>query len=150
MQFLAAIEPLYVLTGFCVGVLVGMTGVGGGSVMTPLLIVLFGAHPAIAVGTDLTFAAATKTVGALVHGATRTIEWRIVGLLALGSIPATLATLLVLSMFDLNGAAARQRDHAHPRRHVVHDVRFSCSPPTAFAAAMPIGSATSIGEQRDC
>jgi len=107
MQFLAAIDPLYVLAGFCVGVLVGMTGVGGGSVMTPILILLFGAHPAIAVGTDLTFAAATKTVGALVHGAARTIDWGIVGLLAFGSLPATVTTLVVLSLFDLGGAGAR-------------------------------------------
>ena len=106
MRFLADIDPLFVLTGFCVGILVGMTGVGGGSIMTPVLILLFGAHPAIAVGTDLTFAAATKAVGALVHGAARTIDWRLVGLLALGSIPATVATLLFLSMFDLGGPAA--------------------------------------------
>ncbi len=107
MQFLFALQPLYILTGFAVGVLVGMTGVGGGSLMTPVLILLFGAHPAVAVGTDLTFAAATKTLGTLVHGAARTIEWGIVGLLAIGSLPATVATLLVLSRFDLDGSAAR-------------------------------------------
>ena len=62
------IEPLYSLSGFAVGLLVGMTGVGGGALMTPILIMLFGVHPATAVGTDLLYAAATKTGGSLVHG----------------------------------------------------------------------------------
>ena len=62
------IDPLYSLSGFAVGLLVGMTGVGGGSLMTPILILLFGIHPATAVGTDLLYAAATKTGGSLVHG----------------------------------------------------------------------------------
>ena len=57
------IDPLYVVSGFGVGLLVGMTGVGGGSLMTPLLILLFGIHPVTAVGTDLLYAAATKTGG---------------------------------------------------------------------------------------
>src|SRR5271163_1961541 len=63
MSFVQSIDPLYVFSGFCVGALVGMTGVGGGSLMTPLLILLFGIHPAAAVGTDLLYAAATKTGG---------------------------------------------------------------------------------------
>ena len=107
MQHLASINQLYVLSGFLVGVLVGMTGVGGGSLMTPLLILLFGVHPATAVGTDLLFAASTKTVGTLVHGAGRTIDWRLVGLLALGSVPSTIMTLLALSWVDLHGAMAQ-------------------------------------------
>ncbi len=107
MHNLTGIDPLYVLSGFCVGVLVGMTGIGGGSLMTPLLILLFGIHPAAAVGTDLLFAASTKTVGTLVHGAARTIDWRLVGLLAVGSVPATVATLIVLSAFDLRGVMAQ-------------------------------------------
>jgi uncharacterized membrane protein YfcA len=86
--------------------LVGMTGVGGGSLMTPLLILLFGIHPATAVGTDLLYAAATKTGGTLIHGLGRTIEWRIVGRLALGSVPMTALTLFVLSRFELGGAAS--------------------------------------------
>jgi uncharacterized membrane protein YfcA len=101
------IEPLYAISGFAVGFLVGMTGVGGGSLMTPLLILLFGVHPATAVGTDLLYAAATKTGGTLFHGLARSIEWRVVGRLALGSLPATALTLLVLSNLDLEGAAAR-------------------------------------------
>jgi uncharacterized membrane protein YfcA len=101
------IDPLYVLSGFCVGALVGMTGVGGGSLMTPILILLFGVHPTTAVGTDLLFAASTKTLGTAVHGAARTVDWKLVGQLAIGSVPATIATLLVLSRFDLHGAAAQ-------------------------------------------
>jgi hypothetical protein len=101
------IDPLYSLSGFAVGMLVGMTGVGGGALMTPILILLFGIHPATAVGTDLLYAAATKTGGSLVHGFARGIDWRVVRRLAGGSIPATLLTLAVLSHFNLNGEAAR-------------------------------------------
>jgi uncharacterized membrane protein YfcA len=97
------INPIYTLSGFCVGALVGMTGVGGGSLMTPLLILLFGVHPATAVGTDLLYAAITKTAGTLVHGLYRTIDWHVVGRLAAGSIPATCVTILVLSQIDLSG-----------------------------------------------
>jgi hypothetical protein len=82
-----SIDLHYALAGFMVGGLVGVTGVGGGSLMTPILIVLFGVSPATAVGTDLLFAAATKTVGSFVHGFNGTIEWRVVRLLATGSLP---------------------------------------------------------------
>jgi uncharacterized protein len=108
MNLVASIDPLYVLSGFCVGALVGMTGVGGGSLMTPILILLFGIHPTTAVGTDLLFAASTKTLGTAVHGAARTVDWALVGLLAIGSVPATIVTLIVLSQFDLHGAAAQR------------------------------------------
>ena len=66
-----SIDLLFAVSGFCVSLLVGMTGVGGGSLMTPLLILLFGIHPATAVGTDLLYAAATKSGGTLVHGLNR-------------------------------------------------------------------------------
>jgi uncharacterized membrane protein YfcA len=101
------IDPLYALSGFCVGILVGLTGVGGGSLMTPLLILLFGIHPATAVGTDLLYAAATKTGGSLVHGLARSIDWRVVGRLACGSLPASVATLVVLWRLNLNSEMAR-------------------------------------------
>src|ERR1043165_4556961 len=101
------IDPLYVASGFGVGLLVGMAGVGGGSLMTPLLIVLFGIHPSTAVGTDLLYAAATKTGGSLVHGVARSIHWPAVIRLASGSIPASVITLLVLWQLELNGEAAR-------------------------------------------
>jgi uncharacterized membrane protein YfcA len=87
------IDPLYALSGLGVGMLVGVTGVGGGSLMTPLLVLLFGIHPVTAVGTDLLYAAATKTAGTLVHGASGTVAWRVVGLLAAGSLPATILSL---------------------------------------------------------
>ena len=101
------IDPLYSLSGFGVGLLVGMTGVGGGSLMTPLLILLFGIHPATAVGTDLLYAAATKTGGSMVHGLARNIEWPVVRRLATGSMPATIVTLAVLSFMNLESQAAR-------------------------------------------
>lgn len=99
-------DPLYSLSGFIVGALVGMTGIGGGALMTPLLILVFGVHPATAVGTDLLYAAATKTGGSMVHGYARSIDWRVVRRLASGSVPATVATLAALSHFNLNGEAA--------------------------------------------
>jgi len=103
---LHVIDPLYAISGFGVGFLVGMTGVGGGSLMTPLLILVFGVHPTTAVGTDLLYAAATKTGGSLFHGFARSIDWPIVKLLAFGSIPATIVTLYTLSYMNLNSAAA--------------------------------------------
>jgi uncharacterized membrane protein YfcA len=95
---LYSVNFLYSLSGFCVGMLVGMTGVGGGSLMTPILILLFGVHPETAVGTDLLYASATKSTGTAIHGLARSIEWRIVGRLALGSIPATAATIYLMSL----------------------------------------------------
>ena len=96
-----AIQPGYVLSGLLVGLLVGMTGVGGGSLMTPLLVLAFGMHPSIAVGTDLLFAAATKTAGTSIHSAGKTIDWKIVARLATGSVPATILTLLALAHFGV-------------------------------------------------
>jgi len=106
MHFLMAINPLYSISGFAVGLLVGLTGVGGGALMTPILVLLFGIHANTAVGTDLLYAAATKTVGTAVHGVSRTVDWRIVGRLAAGSIPATVLTLLVLAHVEKQLGAA--------------------------------------------
>src|SRR5579862_5208914 len=106
MNALLTVQPIYSLAGFAVGLLVGLTGVGGGSVMTPILILLFGIHPATAVGTDLLHAAATKTVGSVVHGRNHTIEWRVVRRLAAGSIPMTVITIAALSAIDINGPLA--------------------------------------------
>ncbi len=105
MALFETIKPLYVLSGFAVGFLVGMTGVGGGSLMTPLLILLFKIHPVTAVGTDLIYASVTKTGGSLVHGLNRTIDWRIVRRLATGSLPASLLTLLILWLLKVDPAA---------------------------------------------
>lgn len=90
------ISPAYAVSGLLVGILVGFTGVGGGSLMTPLLVLLFRFHPATAIGTDLLFAATTKTAGTLVHGFAGTVDWRVVGLLATGSLPGTVATLAII------------------------------------------------------
>ena len=103
---LGSIDPLFSLSGFFVGLLVGQTGMGGGSLMTPLLILLFNVHPATAVGTDLLYASATKTVGTMVHGLNHTVHWRIVGRLAVGSVPATALTLAAISQSDLSGGRA--------------------------------------------
>ncbi|URW75926.1 sulfite exporter TauE/SafE family protein [Sphingomonas donggukensis] len=94
---MTAIDPLYSLAGVFVGMLVGMTGVGGGSLMTPILVLAFGIHPVTAVGTDLLYASATKSVGTVVHGHRGTVDWRVVRRLATGSIPMTLITLATLS-----------------------------------------------------
>src|SRR5882724_2470604 len=102
------IDPLYVVSGFGVGLLVGMTGVGGGSLMTPLLILLFGIHLATAVGTDLLYAAATKTGGSAAHGWARSVHWPAVFRLASGSIPASVLTLVVLWQLDLNSESSRR------------------------------------------
>jgi len=90
-------DYLYTLSGFAVGAIVGLTGVGGGSLMTPLLVLLFGVHPATAVGTDLLYAAMTKAGGTVAHGRKGHIDWAITGRLAAGSIPAAAITIFVLS-----------------------------------------------------
>ncbi len=94
---MSILSPMYSLAGFAVGTLVGLTGVGGGSLMTPLLVLAFGFHPATAVGTDLLYASATKTVGTAVHGFSGTVDWKVVRRLAYGSVPAAALTLLLLS-----------------------------------------------------
>jgi uncharacterized membrane protein YfcA len=90
------IDPAQALSGFAVGAIVGLTGVGGGALMTPLLVLLFGIHPATAVGTDLLHAAITKTGGTYVHARQGRVDWRITGLLAAGSVPAAVATIWTL------------------------------------------------------
>ncbi|TCU09935.1 sulfite exporter TauE/SafE family protein [Rhizobium sullae] len=100
MTFLENFQPLYSLSGFFVGALVGITGVGGGSLMTPLLVLIFGVHPATAVGTDLLYAAVTKTAGTAVHGMHGRINWRVVGALGAGSVPAALLMLWLMAGVD--------------------------------------------------
>jgi uncharacterized protein len=107
MGALHMLQPLYSGTGFAVGVLVGLTGVGGGALMTPLLILLFGIHPATAVGTDLLYAAVTKTAGSAVHGFNRSIDWRVVRRLATGSVPMTVVTISALSQIGINSPVVR-------------------------------------------
>lgn len=92
---------LHGIAGLFVGIMVGMTGVGGGSLMAPILILLFGVAPATAVGTDLWFAAITKSVGGAIHhrhgGPDGGPDYQVVKRLCLGSLPAALITLLILS-----------------------------------------------------
>jgi uncharacterized membrane protein YfcA len=86
----------FVFAGFAVGLIVGLTGVGGGSLMTPVLIFFFGVKPHLAIGTDLLFAAFTKMGGTVSMARQRLVPWRVVGLLCAGSIPAALAALWLL------------------------------------------------------
>ena len=105
---LHAIHPLYSLSGLAVGLLVGFTGVGGGSLMTPLLVLLFGIHPATAVGTDLLYAGVTKITGSAVHNRNGAVDWQVVRRLALGSAPAAGLTLAALSFFGQGTKGASQ------------------------------------------
>jgi uncharacterized membrane protein YfcA len=102
LTYITHIDPHYVISGVLVGALVGFTGVGGGSLMTPILILVFGISPSTAVGTDLLYASMTKTAGSIVHGYNKTIDWKVVGLLALGSIPMTVLSIFLLKYLGVN------------------------------------------------
>ncbi len=97
------------VSGFVIGVLVGLTGVGGGSLMTPLLILVFAMRPLNAIGVDLLFAAITKAFGTVAHGSVRTVEWRVVWLMLAGSMPMTVITLGILA---LQGPPSAALNHA--------------------------------------
>src|SRR5579864_6899041 len=97
MHLLTSINLLYSASGLGVGFLVGLTGVGGGSLMTPLLVLVFGIHPATAVGTDLLYAGVTKIGGGAVHAYHGSVDWRITRRLAYGSVPAALLSLVLLA-----------------------------------------------------
>ncbi len=103
---LHGIDPLFALSGLAVGLLVGFTGVGGGSLMTPLLVLAFGVHPATAVGTDLLYAGLTKITGGAVHAYHGAVDWRITRRLAYGSVPAALLSLLLLAHFGSTSKAS--------------------------------------------
>src|SRR5574337_1035660 len=109
IQLGRAMDFAYTVAGFSVGAIVGLTGVGGGSLMTPLLVLLFGIHPSVAVGTDLLYAAVTKAGGTLAHGLKGTVDWSITRRLALGSIPASALTLTLVGTLapgGIEGAAS--------------------------------------------
>ena len=95
------------IAGLLVGTAVGATGVGGGSLMTPILILFYGISPAVAVGTDLLYASISKAWGVVLHQRRKTLDWQIVGRLAVGSVPAALLALLFLD--SLGGSAALDR-----------------------------------------
>ena len=98
----------FVFAGFFVGLVVGLTGVGGGSLMTPILIFGFGIKPYLAVGTDLLVAAGTKFGGAAALARARKIDWPVVALLSAGSIPAALITVFVLHRFGATDPAVQR------------------------------------------
>jgi hypothetical protein len=91
------------VAGFAVGFIVGMTGVGGGSLMTPILVLFFNVKPSLAVGTDLLYAAITKGSGIWVHNNKGTVDWKTVRYLCIGSLPAALVTLWVLGLLEARG-----------------------------------------------
>ncbi|MEO6153283.1 MAG: sulfite exporter TauE/SafE family protein [Croceibacterium sp.] len=95
----AQLDLPHAVAGLLVGVMVGLTGVGGGSLMTPLLVLMFGVSPQTAVGTDLLFAAVTKSAGMGIHHGRQTVDWKIMRRLAMGSIPAAILTLIALNTF---------------------------------------------------
>ena len=86
--------------GLGVGILVGMTGIGGGSLMTPMLILVFGVTPVTAIGTDLAYAAVTKTVGGYKHLTQKTVDIKLSSWMALGSVPAAIGGVYVLTLLE--------------------------------------------------
>jgi hypothetical protein len=100
------VDSIAILAGFAVGAIVGMTGVGGGSLMTPLLIGVFKLNPAVAIGTDLWFAALTKTGGAVAHARHGQVNWPITRLLLVGSLPAALGTIVLMHATGMTRAWA--------------------------------------------
>jgi uncharacterized membrane protein YfcA len=136
---------LRALAGLLVGLLVGLTGVGGGSLMAPILILLVGVAPSVAVGTDLWFAAITKTVGGVVHHKYGKPDWMIVCHLLMGSLPASVATIAVLSNMDIDrvqsgfiikalGVLLLLTALATLMRRLIHDAAKKLNPPTAKRA----------------
>ena len=101
-------DLVFVFAGFFVGLVVGLTGVGGGSLMTPILIFFFGVKPYLAIGTDLLFAAFTKMGGTIKLARARRVDWRVVGQLCAGSIPAALITLYILHQVGPADPAVQQ------------------------------------------
>jgi uncharacterized membrane protein YfcA len=96
------VDLFYIIAGAAVGFIVGLTGVGGGSLMTPLLVLGFNIQPAIAVGTDLLYAAITKSGGLWTHQKLKNIDWDIVKNLGLGSVPSSIVCVLVLQHYQLS------------------------------------------------
>ena len=93
-------DPALVAFGLGVGILVGMTGIGGGSLMTPMLILVFGVTPVTAIGTDLAYAAVTKTVGGYKHWKQRTVDFTLSTWMAIGSVPAAIFGVYVLTLLE--------------------------------------------------
>jgi uncharacterized protein len=126
MELVRQLDSLHTIAGFLVGVMVGLTGVGGGSLMTPILVLLFGVSAKTAVGTDLLYAAATKMAGSAIHGWRETVDWKIMRRLASGSIPAAVMTVIALQLLGKIGKSTE---------HVILIVLGGMLILTAFAAA---------------
>jgi uncharacterized membrane protein YfcA len=94
------VDPAIIFFGLGIGVLVGMTGMGGGSLMTPLLILIFGIQPTTAIGTDIFYSAVTKTVGGWRHLRMKTVNMELVKWLALGSVPAAVGGVAIVSIIE--------------------------------------------------
>ncbi len=101
--FVSPMDISFTIAGFVVGFIIGLTGVGGGSLMTPILVLVFSIKPSIAVGTDLLYAAITKAGGIFSHQKQGTIDWRVVRLLSTGSIPAALSAVFILKQLAKMG-----------------------------------------------
>jgi uncharacterized membrane protein YfcA len=94
------VDPLIIIFGFGVGILVGTTGIGGGSLMTPILILVFGFKPTTAIGTDLAYGAVTKTVGGWRHWKQKTVDWSLSKWMAFGSVPSAILGVYVLHVLE--------------------------------------------------
>lgn len=94
------VDPWIALVGLVVGTLVGLSGVGGGSLVTPLLVLIVGVQSTVAVGTDLLYSVPTKMLGAAVHHRQGTVNWRLVGYLTLGGVPSAIAGLVLLGFLQ--------------------------------------------------
>ena len=167
---LVQLDGLTAVAGLFVGLMVGVSGVGGGSLMTPILVLLFGVAPQTAVGTDLLYAAITKMFGTAVHHKHGTVDWAIVRRLSWGSLPAAAATLAWMSLSDTHqirsgtiifsvgialaitalGIIFKERLHALGRRFRSADARSFAhwQPPATVLAGVVLGvlvTLTSIG-----
>src|SRR5689334_14321754 len=95
-----SLDPRISLVGLIVGLMIGLSGVGGGSLVTPLLVLALGVKPAVAVGTDLLYSVPTKLLGATVHHRQGTVNWRLVSYLVLGGVPAAVVGLIALAVLQ--------------------------------------------------
>ncbi len=108
------ILPVAIALGFFVGLLVGITGMGGASLMTPLLVLFLGVKPVVAVGTDIAYSSISKLAGGIVHARQHTVDWKIAGRLAMGSVPGSILGVLSLGFFkERLGAEALDQQVLH-------------------------------------
>src|SRR2546429_9434116 len=121
-------DPVMALAGFGVGVVVGMTGMGGGALMTPILVLVFGVPPVAAVSSDLAASAVMKPFGGFVHARRGTVAWPLVGWLCLGSVPSAFLGVLLLRLIG-------------PDATVQHTIPWALAAALLLAAGRPPGPA---------